>query len=120
MRAACGPSTSDPRAALALAALQRRGLGSRRGVAGGAVSGRRGSERVVIVIASGLVSAAVEVILAISFASLVFGCYLIQTLASAIGLYLLAGAAALARVPWRAATPGLLGRIPDAPAAVPA
>jgi hypothetical protein len=47
---------------------------------------------VLPVLASGLVIGAIEVVLAVSFASLVFGGYLVRFLADGIGLYLVAGA----------------------------
>jgi SulP family sulfate permease len=67
---------------------------------------------------SGLVIGAVEVVLAVSFASLVFGGYLVQFLADGIGLYLVAGALALAILAWRAGSRGLVGSVQDAAAAV--
>ena len=66
------------------------------------MSEQRGSPRVLGLVTTGLVIGAVEVVLAISFASLVFGGYLYQYLADGIGLYLVAGALTLAIVAWRA------------------
>src|SRR5439155_2054400 len=84
----------------------------------GAVSERRGSPRVLGLVTTGLVIGAVEVVLAISFASLVFGGYLVQYLADGIGLYLVAGALTLAVLAWRAGTRGIVGSIQDAAAPV--
>jgi SulP family sulfate permease len=74
--------------------------------------------RLLSVITSGLIIGAVEVVLAISFASLVFGGYLVQFLANGIGLYLVAGALTLAILAWRAGKRGPVGSIQDAAAAV--
>jgi sulfate permease, SulP family len=82
------------------------------------VSERRGYERAFALITSGLVIGAVEVVLAISFASLVFGGYLYQNLADGIGLYLVAGALTLAIIAWRAGSRGAVGSIQDAAAPV--
>jgi sulfate permease, SulP family len=82
------------------------------------VSEQRGSPRVLALLTTGLVIGAVEVVLAISFASLVFGGYLYQYLADGIGLYLVAGALTLAIVAWRAGKRGAVGSIQDAAAAV--
>jgi SulP family sulfate permease len=77
-----------------------------------------GSPRVLALVTTGLVIGAVEVVLAISFASLVFGGYLVQYLADGIGLYLVAGALTLAVLAWRAGTRGVVGSIQDAAAPV--
>ena len=82
------------------------------------MSERRGSERLLNLITTGLVIGAVEVVLAISLASLVFGGYLYNYLADGIGLYLVAGALTLAIVAWRAGSRGPVGSIQDAAAPV--
>ena len=52
----------------------------------------RRSERVLAAITAGLVIGIVEVVLAISFAALVFGGYLADFIADGIALYLVAAA----------------------------
>ena len=69
-------------------------------------------------LASGLVIGAVEVVLAISFAALVFGGYLASFLSRGIGLYLVAAAVTLAILAWRAGARGVVGSVQDAAAAV--
>ena len=82
------------------------------------MSEQRRSERVFTVILAGAVIGAVEVVLALAFASLVYGGYLAQFLAEGIGLYLLAAALTLALFAWRAGKRGVVGSIQDAAAAV--
>ena len=67
---------------------------------------------------AGVVIGAVEVVLAVSFAALVFGGYLVQFLPNGIGLYLVAGALTLAIMAWRAGGRGVVGSVQDAAAAV--
>ncbi len=67
---------------------------------------------------AGAVIGAVEVVLAISFAALVFGGYLSDFLGEGIGIYLLASAVTLAILAWRAGTRGVVGSVQDAAAAV--
>ncbi len=69
-------------------------------------------------ITAGLIIGAVEAVLVISFAALVFGGYLAYFLADGIGLYLLAGALTLAILAWRAGNRGVVGSVQDATAAV--
>ncbi|MGZ8662926.1 MAG: SulP family inorganic anion transporter [Actinomycetota bacterium] len=69
-------------------------------------------------LAGGVVIGAVEVVLAISFAALVFGGYLSYFLSQGIGLYLVAAAVTLAILAWRAGTRGVVGSVQDAAAAV--
>ena len=69
-------------------------------------------------ITAGLIIGAVEAVLVISFAALVFGGYLAYFLADGIGLYLLAGALTLAILAWRAGNRGVVGGVSDATAAV--
>ncbi|MGH2539887.1 MAG: SulP family inorganic anion transporter, partial [Actinomycetota bacterium] len=82
------------------------------------MSEQRRSARVLATIASGAVIGAVEVVLAISFAALVFGGYLSYFLSQGIGLYLVAAAVTLAILAWRAGTRGVVGSVQDAAAAV--
>ncbi|MGZ8601411.1 MAG: SulP family inorganic anion transporter, partial [Actinomycetota bacterium] len=69
-------------------------------------------------LAGGVVIGAVEVVLAISFAALVFGGYLAYYLSQGIGLYLVAAAVTLAILAWRAGSRGVVGSVQDAAAAV--
>ena len=69
-------------------------------------------------LAAGVIIGAVEVVLAIAFAALVYGGYLAQFLAEGIGLYLLAAVLTLALFAWRAGRRGVVGSIQDAAAAV--
>jgi sulfate permease, SulP family len=82
------------------------------------VADQRRSTRALATIASGAVIGAVEVVLAISFAALVFGGYLSYYLSRGIGLYLVAAAVTLAILAWRAGTRGVVGSVQDAAAAV--
>jgi sulfate permease, SulP family len=78
----------------------------------------RRSGRVLASFTAGVVIGLVEVVLAISFAALVFGGYLAAFLADGIGLYLVAGALTLAILAWRAGARGVVGSVQDAAAAV--
>lgn len=82
------------------------------------MSEQRRSQGVLALLTSGLVIGSVEVVLAVSFASLVYGGYLVQFLADGIGLYLVAAALTLAILAWRAGSRGLVGSVQDAAAAV--
>ena len=75
-------------------------------------NGRSG--RVLATLTAGVVIGLVEVVLAISFAALVFGGYLAQFLVNGIGLYLVAGALALAVLAWRGGTRGVVGSVQGA------
>jgi SulP family sulfate permease len=79
---------------------------------------QRRSERVMASLTAGVVIGMVEVVLAISFAALVYGGYLAQFLADGIGLYLGAAALTLALLAWRAGARGVVGSVQDAAAAV--
>ena len=79
---------------------------------------QRRSGQVLATVAAGAVIGAVEVVLAISFAALVFGGYLVQFLPNGIGLYLVAGALTLGIMAWRAGGRGVVGSVQDAAAAV--
>ena len=67
--------------------------------------------------AAGLIIGAVEVVLAVAFAALVFG-ELAGSLADGIGLYLVAAALTLGILAWRAGSRGVVGSVQDAAAAV--
>ena len=67
---------------------------------------------------AGVVIGVVEVVLAISFAALVFGGYLEEFLPAGIGIYLIAAALTLAILAWRAGVRGVVGSVQDAAAAV--
>ena len=82
------------------------------------MSDQRRSGRVLASLTAGVVIGAVEVVLAVSFAALVFGGYLAQFLANGIGLYLAAAALTLAILAWRAGPRGVVGSVQDAAAAV--
>jgi sulfate permease, SulP family len=69
-------------------------------------------------ISAGVVIGIVEVVLAISFAALVFGGYLEQFLPAGIGIYLIAAALSLGILAWRGGTRGVVGSVQDAAAAV--
>ena len=77
------------------------------------MSEQRASRRWMASVTSGLVIGAVEVVLVISFAALVFGGYLAQFLSSGIGLFLVAAALTLAIVAWTAGLRGVVGGVPD-------
>jgi sulfate permease, SulP family len=81
------------------------------------VSERR-SVGLVAALASGVVIGAVEVVLAVAFAALVFGGYLAYYLSRGIGLYLVAAALTLAILAVRAGSRGVVGSVQDAAAAV--
>jgi SulP family sulfate permease len=82
------------------------------------LSERRASARVVTTLTAGVVIGLVEVILAIGFASLVFGGYLMYFLPNGIGLFLMGGAITLAVVAWRAGKRGVVGGLQEAAAAI--
>jgi SulP family sulfate permease len=82
------------------------------------VSDKRRSGRVLAVLTAGLLIGMVEVVLAIAFASFVFGGYLVQHLGDGIGLYLMAGTLTLATLAWRAGARGVVGSVQDAAAAI--
>jgi sulfate permease, SulP family len=82
------------------------------------VSEVRRSAGLLATLAAGAVIGAIEAVLAISFAALVFGGYLASFLADGIGLYLTAAALTLAILAWRAGARGVVGSVQDAAAAV--
>jgi SulP family sulfate permease len=69
-------------------------------------------------VAAGLIIGAVESVLAIAFAALVFGGLLGARLPDGIGLYLGAAALTLAFLAWRSGSRGVVGSVQDAAAAV--
>jgi SulP family sulfate permease len=69
-------------------------------------------------LAAGVIIGAVEALLAISFAALVFGGYLADFIADGISLYLGAAALTLVILAWRAGTRGVVGGMQAAAAAV--
>ena len=81
------------------------------------VEQRRSSTWLVSVVA-GLIIGAVESVLAIAFAALVFGGLLAARLPDGIGLYLGAAALTLAFMAWRSGSRGVVGSVQDAAAAV--
>ncbi|HEX9121764.1 MAG TPA: SulP family inorganic anion transporter [Actinomycetota bacterium] len=82
------------------------------------MSERRPSKRVLPVLVAGAVIGTVEVVLAVSFAALVFGSYLVMFLPNGIGLYLVAATLTLGILAWRGGTRGVVGSVQDAAAAV--
>ena len=72
----------------------------------------------LVVIAAGAVIGVVEIVLAISFAALIYGGYLGQFLPQGIGLTLAAAAITLAILAWRGGSRGVVGSVQDAAAAV--
>jgi SulP family sulfate permease len=85
---------------------------------GGAVSEGGRTSTVLATISAGVVIGIVEVVLAISFAALVFGGYLEQALPRGIGIYLVAATLTLGILAWRAGVRGVVGSVQDAAAAV--
>jgi sulfate permease, SulP family len=81
------------------------------------VEQRRSSTWLASVVA-GLIIGAVESVLAIAFAALVFGGLLAARLPDGIGLYLGAAALTLAFMAWRSGSRGVVGSVQDAAAAV--
>ena len=67
---------------------------------------------------AGLIIGAVEVVLAVAFAALVFGGDLVRNLGDGIGLYLVAAALTLGFLAWRAGSRGVVGSVQDAATAV--
>jgi sulfate permease, SulP family len=82
------------------------------------VAEQRRSERPLAVVVAGAVIGGVEVVLAVSFAAVVFGGYLVNYLANGIGLYLIAATVTLAIFAWRGGSRGIVGSVQDACAAV--
>ncbi|MGH2595298.1 MAG: SulP family inorganic anion transporter [Actinomycetota bacterium] len=74
--------------------------------------------RALATITGGAVIGVVEVVLAVSFAALVYSGYLAQFLPDGIGLYLVAASLTLAILAWRAGARGVVGTVQDAATAV--
>ncbi len=74
--------------------------------------------KVLSTITGGAVIGVVEVVLAVSFAALVYGGYLAQYLPDGIGMFLVAAALTLAILAWRAGARGVVGTVQDAATAV--
>jgi SulP family sulfate permease len=79
---------------------------------------RRRASTWLAAVAAGLIIGAVESVLAIAFAALVFGGLLAARLPDGIGLYLGAAALTLAFMAWRSGSRGVVGSVQDAAAAV--
>ncbi len=82
------------------------------------MSEQQRSQRLFASVTAGVIIGAVEAVLAISLAALVFGGYMAYFLADGIGLYLVAAALTLAILAWRAGTRGVVGSLQEATAAV--
>jgi SulP family sulfate permease len=82
------------------------------------VSDQRPLGRAVTVLSAGVVIGLVEVILAVAFATLVLGGYLVLFWPNGIGLCLLGAAITLGVLAWRAGKRGVVGSVQDAAAAV--
>jgi sulfate permease, SulP family len=82
------------------------------------VSDQRPLGRAVTVLSAGVVIGLVEVILAVAFATLVFGGYLVRFWPNGIGLCLLGAAITMGVLAWRAGKRGVVGSLQDAAAAV--
>jgi SulP family sulfate permease len=76
------------------------------------------TSKVLATITAGAVIGIVEVVLAVSFAALVYGGYLAQFLPDGIGLYLVAASLTLGILGWRAGARGVVGTVQDASTAV--
>ena len=82
------------------------------------VAERRRPQTWLPTVAAGVIIGAVEAVLAIAFAALVFGGRLVSNLADGIGLYLGAAVLTLAFLAWRSGSRGVVGSVQDAAAAV--
>jgi SulP family sulfate permease len=82
------------------------------------MSDQRPLGRAVTVLSAGVVIGLVEVILAVAFATLVLGGYLVLFWPAGIGLCLLGAAITLGVIAWRAGKRGVVGSVQDAAAAV--
>ncbi len=78
----------------------------------------RRSEGWPTAVVAGLIIGAVETVLAVAFAALVYGGLLTPALPDGVGLYLAAAALTLAWLAWRAGRRGVVGSVQDAAAAV--
>ena len=82
------------------------------------MSEERRSQGWLAPLAAGLIIGAVEVVLAVAFAALVFGGATPPHLGDGIGLYLVAAALTLGILAWRAGVRGVVGSVQDAATAV--
>jgi sulfate permease, SulP family len=82
------------------------------------VSDERRSQVSLAQLAAGLIIGAVEVVLAVAFAALVFAGATPARLGDGIGLYLVAAALTLGFLAWRAGVRGVVGSVQDAATAV--
>jgi SulP family sulfate permease len=87
-------------------------------VEGRSVSEQRRSGGRLFPVAAGLIIGAVEVVLAVAFAALVFAGATPARLGDGIGLYLVAAALTLGFLAWRAGMRGVVGSVQDAATAV--
>jgi SulP family sulfate permease len=71
-------------------------------------------KRAIVTVSAGAVIGVVEVVLAISFAVLVFSGFLEDARPSGIGIYLVAASLTLAILAWRAGVRGVVGSVQDA------
>src|SRR5437016_6047536 len=71
-------------------------------------------KRVIVPVSAGAVIGVVEVVLAISFAVLVFSGFLEDARPSGIGIFLVAASLTLAILAWRAGVRGVVGSVQDA------
>jgi sulfate permease, SulP family len=82
------------------------------------LSEQRRAPGMIATVAVGVIIGAVEAVLAVAFAALVFKGYLVNRLADGIGLYLVAAVLTLAILAWRAGPRGVVGSVQDAAAVV--
>ena len=78
----------------------------------------RGGQRVAASLTAGVVIGVVEVVLATSFAALIFGGALTSRLADGVGLYLVGAVAVLGVLAWGAGRRGVVGSVQDGPAVI--
>jgi SulP family sulfate permease len=79
---------------------------------------QRGSGRVLASLTAGVVIGVVEIVLASSFAALIFGGALSANLADGVGLYLVGAALILGILAWTAGRRGVVGSVQDGPAVI--
>ena len=79
---------------------------------------QRGSGRVLASLTAGIVIGIVEIVLASSFAALIFGGALSVHLADGVGLYLVGAALILGILAWTAGRRGVVGSVQDGPAVI--
>ena len=79
---------------------------------------QRGSGRVLASLTAGIVIGIVEIVLASSFAALIFGGALSVHLADGVGLYLVGAALILGILAWTSGRRGVVGSVQDGPAVI--